>query len=459
MLTKRSLVIAGFILFFVTLAFSPVRVFSGEIPVYSLDDCIKMALAFSPQIKEQEQDVEIAKSRLTEAEGYLWPQIEITLLSGPAPKARGNQVTSDFRNDRIEGLGFFGSIDLTIIQPLYTFGKLEHSRNAAQHGIKVDQSRVQEKASDVIFEIKQYYYGHLAALEGSKLVNEITGYLESAIDRTRKLIEKESPYATELDLYKLETFHGMMGKFREEIDKNITLTKDALRAFIGLGKNSEFDLQDKSLELTEIKIEDPGFYSSKSGELRPEFIQLNEGIEAKKALIEAAEADFYPDIFIAGFYSYSNASGRDKVTNPWIYDYFRHNVGGLAIGLRWNIDFGITKAKKNRAIAEHLKLERLKDYAAVGIPLQVRKSYVELLEAKKNIESIQKASQSARKWMVGSILNYDMGTGEARDVADAIVAYGKIKEEYIKSLHAYNISYAEVLKNSGLSSFGIAEKF
>ena len=57
-----------------------------------------------------------------------------------------------------------------------------------------------------------------------------------------------------------------MGKFREEIDKNITLTKDALRAFIGLGKNSEFDLQDKSLELTEIKIEDPGFYSSKSGE-------------------------------------------------------------------------------------------------------------------------------------------------------------------------------------------------
>ncbi len=430
----------------------PLDAFSQDvIPEYSLDDCIRMALKFSPQIKEQQQEMEIAKTRLEEAEGYQWPQIELMTLFGPAPKARGDQIHSDYRNDRVEGLGVFGSADIKLIQPLYSFGKIEEAKKAATHGIGVEESKVRQKATDVALEIKQYYYGHLAALEGRKLIDEIQGYLDSTIERTKKLLEAESGGATELDLNKLEAYQGLLARYREEVEKNIILSKSALRVFTGLDKEARFDLKDKGLEPADVTVLELDYYSAKSRELRQEFKQLSEGLQAKEALLNMAKTDYYPLFFAAAFYSYSDATERDKVTNPWIYDFFRHNAGGAVLGLQWKFDFGITDSLVHRAHADYLKLERLREYADVGIPLQVEKSYRELMEAKQSIDATRRAYQSARKWMIGAVLNYDMGVGEAKDAADAIAAYGKIKEEYIKSVYNFNMGYANILQASGLA--------
>ncbi|MBI4848861.1 MAG: TolC family protein [Nitrospirae bacterium] len=448
----------GLIISLLCLVFIPHEAFSQEGRVYSLDECISAALRFSPQIKGQQHEVEIAKTRLEEADGYQFPQIEIMTLFGPSPKARGNQINSDYRNDGIEGLGVFGSADIKVVQPIYTFGKITEAKNAASHGIMVEASKVKQKATDVALEIKQYYYGHLAALEGEKLVDEIQGYLDSTIEKTKKLIESESGRATELDLNKLETYQGLLAKYRGEAEKNIILSKDALRTFMGLDGNAIFSLKDEALKPVDADVRELKFYSEKSKELRPEFAQLREGLKAKESLLNMAKADYYPKIFAAAFYSYSDATERDRVTNPWIYDYFRHQAGGAALGMKWNFDFGITGSQVHRARADYLKLQSLHEHASAGIPLQVEKSYREMIEAKNSIEATRKAFESARKWMIGAVMNYDMGIGEAKDAADAIAAYGNMKEQYIKSVYNFNMSYANVLQASGLAGEEISYK-
>ncbi len=457
---KRMTKAVLFLLFFLPGALlSPFRSEAGEAPVYSLEECIQKALEFSPKLKELQQEVEMAKARLAEAKGYQWPQLEVLALTGPAPKARGNQIESPHRNDRIHGLGIFGSIEIKAVQPIYTFGKITEAKKAAAHGIEVDRSRLIQKAADIAVEIKKYYYGHLAALEGKRLVNEIEGYLDRTIERTKRLLEQGSEHASELDLYKLEAFQGMLATYREKAEKNIALSKEALRTFMGLGKDADFRLKETSLRPVEVKIGDLDFYARKSRELRPEFTQLREGIAAKRALVEFERADYYPKVFAMAFYSFSEATERDRVTNPWIYDYFRHRFGGVVLGLKWNLDFGITRARVDMARAEQLKYERLRDYAEVGIPLQVEKTYRELMEAKRNIEATERAYKSARKWMVGAVMNYDMGIGEARDAGDAIVAYGKIKEDYIMAVYNFNLGYANLLQSAGLSVKDVAGRF
>lgn len=441
------------------LALLPVLSFAQDVPEYSLDDCVDMALKFSPQIKEVAQELEMAKTRLEEAKGWQYPQLDMLGLFGPAPEARGNQLFSPNKSDEIDGLGVFGSVSGTVIQPIYTFGKITEAKKAASHGIKVDQSRVRQKATDVALEIKQYYYGHLAALEGKRLINEISGHLGTAIKRTKKLLAEESEYVSELDLYKLEAFEGMLERYREEVDKNIILSKEALRTFMGLPKGAEFSLADKRNEPADVNIQSLDFYAEQSKELRPEFTQLREGILAKNSLFKMAKADYYPMVFAAGLFSYSDATERDKATNPWIYDFFRHTTGGVALGMKWHFDFGINKSKVNHAKADQLKYERLRDYATVGIPMQVEKSYRELIEAKNTIEATKKAYESARKWMIGAVMNYDMGIGEASDAGDAIVAYGQIKQEYIKSVYNFNMSYANVLQTSGMSVKEVLNKY
>ncbi len=451
MQTSTLKIILTVMVFAVITILSPLQSFSNDVPEYSLDDLIQMAVQFSPQIKEVEQEVEMAKTKLEEAKGWARPQLDVMTLAGPAPKARGNHIFSQHKSDKIHGLGVFGSIDLTVVQPIYTFGKITEAKKAATQGIKVEKSKVRQKAADVAMDIKKYYYGHLASKEGEKLINEIAGYLESAIDRTKKLLNEESEDVTELDLYKLEAFQGMLEKYREEVKKNVTLSKAAIRTFTGMEKGMEFALKDTNNTPVQVSIESLDFYSEKSRLLRPEFEQLRAGLIAKKSLSEMARADLYPVFFAVGLYSFSAATERDKVTNPWIYDFFRHNAGGIALGLKWNFDFGITKAKLNHARADRLKLERLRDYAAVGIPMQVEKSYRELVEAQKTIEATKKAYKSARKWMIGAVMNYDMGVGEAGDAGDAIVAYGQIKQAYIESVYNFNMSYANVMQTSGMS--------
>lgn len=451
MKTRTLKIILTIMVFTVITILSPLQSFSKDIPAYSLDDLITMALEFSPQIREVEQEVEMAKTRLDEAKGWQYPQFDVLTLFGPAPEARGNQVFSTYKSDKIDGLGIFGQVNVDVVQPIYTFGKITEGKKAATHGIKVANSKVRQKATDVAIDIKKFYYGHIAALEGERLLNEISGYLQSAIDMTKKLLDEESEDVTELDLYKLEAFQGMLEKYKEGVKKNITLSKNAIRTFTGMQKGMEFALKDVKNTPVPVKVESLDFYSEKSKLLRPEFTQLREGLLAKRSLANMAKADLYPMVFLYGLFSYSEASDRDKVTNPWIFDFFRHKQGGVALGMKWHFDFGITKAKLNRARADRLKLERLRDYATIGIPMQVEKSYMELIEAKNTIEATKKAYQSARKWMIGAVMNYDMGIGEAGDAGDAIVAYGQIKQAYIESVYNFNMSYANVMQTSGMS--------
>jgi outer membrane protein len=435
----------------------PVTVTAEE--TYTLDECIRKALEFSPQIKEVRQDVEIAKTRLDEAQGYQWPQINALGFAGPAPDAKGNQIESDYHSDEIEGLGPFGSIDITLIQPLYTFGKIGEKKKAATHGIEVDKSRVRQKATDVALQIKEYYYGLLFAEDGTRLVDEVDGYLISAIDRTEKLLEVESEFTTPMDLHKLQAFQGIIESYRQKAVKSRILAKEALRKTMGLPADHTLRIADDHLTPADIKIEELGYYVGESAKLRPEFTQLKEGLAAKEALAEAAVAEYYPDIFLGAFFSYAWAGDRDKVDNPWIYDRFNHTAGGAALGIRWSLDFGVTSAQVSRSRAEVHKLRQTGDYAETFIPLQVEQSYRELMEAKNNIEALFRSQKAARKWLVAASSNYDLGLGTSRDLADSLEAYGMTRMSYLQSIYNFNMAYANLEQASGLSVRAIADQY
>ncbi len=426
---------------------------------YTLDECIRKALEFSPEIKEVQQDVEISKTLLDEAKGYQWPQIETLGLAAPVSDAKGNQIESDYHSDRIEGLGPFGSIDITLVQPLYTFGKIDEKKKAATHGIEVDKSRVRQKATDVALQIKEYYYGLLFAEDGMLLVDEIDGYLNSAIDRTEKLLEVESEFATPMDLHKLQAFSGIIETFRQKAIKSRILAKEALRKSMGFKSGKEVRIAEDHLTPADIKIEELGYYVGESSKLRPEFTQLKEGLAAKEALVQAAVAEYYPDIFLGAFFSYAWAGDRDKVDNPWIYDRFNHTGGGAALGIRWSLDFGITSAQVSRSRAEVRKLNQTGDFAETFIPLQVEKSYRELMEAKNNIEALYRSQKAARKWLVAASSNYDLGLGTSRDLADSLEAYGTTRMSYLQSIYNFNMAYANLEQASGLSVRAVADQY
>ncbi|MBF0552078.1 MAG: TolC family protein [Deltaproteobacteria bacterium] len=222
------------------------------------------------------------------------------------------------------------------------------------------------------------------------------------------------------------------------------MSKVALTRFMGIPNPESFEIADKNLE--PVKFDPAGIkkYLDDSKQQRPEYDQIKNGMIAKEALYEAEKADYYPTIFAAGMASYAGAPDRDAVRNPWIYDRFNHEEAGVALGMKWNFDFGITKAKVGQARAEYLKVTKKKEYADMGIPVQVEQAYYEIMEARRVIDSTSKGYKAARKWLVGSVANYDMGVGEMKDAADSIVVYAQLKQEYLKAILNYNMGVANL---------------
>ncbi|MBF0475697.1 MAG: TolC family protein [Deltaproteobacteria bacterium] len=438
-------------LLFVALTYTP-AVFAGDatpLPArgpktYTLADCIHQALQVSPEVKELGLDREIAKSRLDQAKANRYPTIETVTLTGPTSQARGDQINSTYKSNEIHGLTPFIMFDMKVIQPLYTFGKLSKTMEAAEHGIKYEEARIIQKKTDVALEIKKYYWALLAARESTRLIDEIQSYLDSAQKRARRLLSENSPSVTEMDLYKLQSYNSMVTKYREEALKYETVTKVALTRFMDIKNPESFDIADKSLEPVKFDPAEIKKYLDESKKQRPEYDQLKNGLIAKEALYEAEKADYYPTIFAAGMASYAGAPDRDTVRNPWIYDRFNHEEAGVALGMKWNFDFGITKAKVDQARAEYLKVTKKKEYADMGIPVQVEQAYYDILEARRVIDSTSKGYKSARKWLVGSVANYDMGVGEMKDAADSIVVYVQLKQEYLKAILNYNMGVANL---------------
>ena len=434
-------------LFFAAAGICPAAENPAPLTALNLDDCIRMALKAAPELGEADSDIALATSKLDEAKSYRFPQLELTTLAGPAPTAYRSDIFPDVKTDRpfsFNSLTWFTSADATIIQPLYTFGKISENMKAASHGIEVDRSRKQQRTNEIVLKVHEYYYGLLLAREMKELVLEVEEILIRAREKARKLLDQGSETVDEMDLYKLDAFSGMATKYLVEAKKGEELALAALRARMGLPVDTPLETGTERLVIVDVDIPPLETYIDNARRRRPEFLQISEGLKARSALVEAAKANYYPDIFLGGLFSWAYADGRDRIQNPYITDPFKHLVAGVALGARWKLDFGITGAKVAGERAQYNRLLKTKEFADANVPLQVEKFYLELSEARQSATATRKAYLNAKKWAVTAVANFDFGLGPAKDIFEALQAYSSMRADFFKSIYNYRIAAANL---------------
>ncbi|HEY5521777.1 MAG TPA: TolC family protein [Desulfuromonadaceae bacterium] len=416
--------------------------------VLTLDDCVRMALKAPPELGEAQSDIDLATSKLNEAKSYRYPKLELTTLVGPAPIAYKSAITPTIKTDEslfsINALTWFTSADATIIQPLYTFGKISENMKAATHGIEVDRSRKEQRANEIVQKVHEYHNGLLLAREMKELVLEVKEILTSAREKARKLLDQGSATVDEMDLYKLDAFSGEATKYLEEAKKGEALALAALRARMGMSVDAPLEIAPQRLVLVDVEIPPLETYLENARRRRPEFHQIAEGLKARAALVEAAKANYYPDIFLGGLFSWAYSDERDRIQNPYINDSFNHLNAGIALGARWKLDFGITGAKVAGERAQYNRLLSTREFADANIPLQVKKYYLDLIEARNSAIATRDAYLNAKKWAITAIANFDFGMGPAKDIFEAVQAYSGMRADFFKSIYNYRIAAANL---------------
>ncbi|PYM59406.1 MAG: hypothetical protein DMD79_17695 [Candidatus Rokuibacteriota bacterium] len=414
----------------------------------TLMQALQEALRRSPEIRGSEAEVEGIRGKQLQALGIGRPQASLTMGLVPSPQARGNQVSSPDRqySPDINGVAILGGVQ--IIQPIFTWGLIENARAAAEHGLRATQAGVDVKSTEVALRVKQAYWGIVTAKAIRAFLDEVRTQVDDALRRTERLVD--GGYATEVDVYRFRIGYAELDRASNLVDKTLAIARSALAAWTGRPEGTVVEPADKTLPTKTEDVARVDTFIQDGLTKRPEFIQLTEGITAKQNLVEVEKKKRYPLFFvgIAGTAAY--ATNRDRLDNPYVIDPLYHFAIGPVLGFKYDLDFGIAAGRIKEAEAEVQKLEALRQYAVDGVPLQVRDAYGTVVEAKQNAMAFDAAFQNASKMLVAASLNSDVGVGEPRDLADAVVAYAKTKADYLQALYAYVYGLEQLRHAAGL---------
>jgi len=411
----------------------------------TLEQCLERALTSGPDVNEAQTEIRIAESQLAQAKAGRLPQANFTSINGIVNGAKGNAVTGRSNWE----LGPFTRGELEIVQPLYTFGRLSSEILAASRGVDAKRAATQSTRETTIVSVKELYYNLLLSRQLKELLDEVRENFTKALDTAEKRVEAGEGTITQQDLLKLRI--GLASVTREvyTLDRAVAVTHSALLRQVGIPSTADADIADTRLEPVTVKLQPLSQYLEQVGIHRADIAQLEAGLAARQARVEAARGAYYPSFFIAGGMRYARAPNRESQDSPFARDDFNYLTGGAALGLRWQLDVWMTHAKVAERLAELSKVEVQKHNATSGIALDIQRRYLEVQETQQKMDAAQDARKAVRALLATTLANFELGVGEGKEVFENLGLYARIVSDYYTSVRDYNIAAANLTQATG----------
>jgi outer membrane protein len=427
----------------------------------NLQQAIEMSLAADPRIKEREQLVEVARGMLQEVQGNagwrvsanafigLTTSVEGGFFEGGAFSCEKLPCTPRSDGDDFDGLSDWTHLEVALIKPLYTFGKVERYGEAAQGNIDLKRGELKQTRGDIVYDTKRAYFGYLTARDIRYFLEDMQSRLDKVISGVERELKEETGESRQSDLYALQSARGLIAKYAYQARAVESISLDGLRVLTGVGLGADLKVADSRLEPVPFPQIELAEFQALALQGRAEMVQLEAGLRTRRALVEAKKAERLPDIYAGVVGAYNYASGRERLDNPYLNDPF--NGGGLTpvVGVKWENVFGASTARVNQALAELEALNYKKSFALMGVPFEVSEAYA---NAHANFESqraLADGAAASRRWVVAALADFSAGFETADKLAEAVRNYALIQAEYLRTINDYNMNVAQLARMTG----------
>jgi outer membrane protein TolC len=360
---------------------------------------------------------------IANAAGIL-PGSTATILTGPAPAAVGTVVDAPGYSNRapFRNIAPFGRIDITAIQPLWTWGQWSSAKEAAQAGARARGFMVKDTLYKVQARAVQLYWSIVLAerlLSIAKDVEDALADVEAKIDASLKESKGD---VVQADRYRVQVFKADLLGRKAEAKKGLRLARVALAGTLAIdepelalkgellpGELDERPTQAEVLELAERQ--------------RPDLLALDQVLRAREAEVLADEAARLPTFFIGGTFAYSYAPNRTIQTNPWVSDFFNTLTAGVGLGLRQNLAFPLLQAQVDKARAELNALRREREGLLRLVRVDVESSVTELTATHERLLAARSAVKAGKAWFHSTGMTFGLGVSDAKGLVEAYTGY------------------------------------
>ena len=412
---------------------------------YSLRELIDKALSLNAEIGVAQWRMEMAIARKRQAQGArILPRLRLKSESGLVPEARGDILNPPADTMGIRPLGPFNRTELEFVQPLYAFGKFSNLMRAVEAGISVEEAVLKEKRLEIVLATKGFYYGVLLARDlrqlAAELFRELTGRQEEL---------EGDPTVPLSSHYKLKLALVELARQEREAARQLELARAALAWSVGLSEGEALELDAEWLEPARTDVPPLETLIEQALAVHPDWLRLQAGIRAKKALRDAARSAYFPQIFLAGGLRYAVAPHRTDQHNPFVKDGFNYFNGGVFIGLRQSFEWGLLGGQLAQARAEYQELKARERGASRAIRLDVKRAYGDFQKAEDALNSEMRKRKLTRQWLGLAREEYELDPGELKELISAFEVWAQTEQNYYTAIYDYNLSLARLEKDSG----------
>jgi outer membrane protein len=409
-----------------------------------------LVIARSDEVAIQKAQVLTADATVSVAKSLAFvPEFGLLFLGGIVPGATlgadagPNAITPIVQgsNRGLSDLGVFGRVEVNVIQPLYTFGRLTDARDAARAGLSAQEFLLQDKVNAARQQTLQLVMAATLTRRLLVIADEVEAALKEVDDKmTASLKANDGDVSTD-DRYRVELFRSKLLQRKADVIRGQKLARAGLATLLVIPEETLQLKEDPFPNPNTIQAPDLISVRGEAEQNRPDIRALDKAIEAKRAQVHATWAEQWPQFFLAGQFAYSRAPGRDTVTNPYVGDYFNALTLYAAVGFRQNLSFYNLKSRENEADAELNKLLRQRDGASHLVDLQVEDAHSDLVAAIAKLKAVRSALAAGKSWFRSAGLNFAIGVGETKDVVDAYTGYSQ--SQYDDAQATYDVLVAE----------------
>lgn len=421
--------------------------------VYSLQQCIDMALENSYELKNSRIDLQIADQTKKElftkyfpsvsatgaifrSNEYLLKQsIDLSMLSqllgalGVNPAAVGIPLVFPLEMIREGTIGL-----VTATQPIFTGGQIYNGNRLAKVGREVSGLKMTLSGNEIKTQTEEYFWQIVSLKEKLRTIEAGIAQLEELNKSVDAAVK--AGVATRNDLLRVELEQQDNESNRIKVENNIKILKLLLCNLTGIPQEGfEIDMA----EFPEIKPPF-GYYMNTADGIaaRTESQLLSKGVEAASLQHKMTIGKNMPTVAAGAGYAYHNLFENNEQLG------LVFATVSVPISSWWGGSYEIKRSRLEETKAENTRLD-MQQNIAVDIESKwnnLQESYLQVGIAEKSIESADENLRISRDY-------YDAGTIPLGDLLNAQTQLQKSRDQYTDASTTYYLKLSAYLRATG----------
>ncbi len=416
----------------------------------TLAQCTARALSRSPFLAAARLGVDQYQSKLREAHSVFYPKLEVngfaSVLPALKPGHDGSKPMDDYDFTRLGPLGV-GSIG--IAQTLSTFGKVNTLQELAEKGIDIARTTVRVAEDEMRYQLARAWWGLVLVADLRSLTDDVRRLLDETRTKLDKQRDEGDAAFNQNDLLKLNVYAAEIEEKLRTFARNREQALDGLR--LAMGDDAAQDIVPAG-ELTAVVV--PAMPIEAAEQLAvanaPRLVAQRGGVQARLLQVDAAQANWWPDLLfvarVAGTYAPTRDENSDSLaTNP-----SNTATTGLGVVLRWTLDIWRQLERVEQAELDLRQAQLAIAGETARTRTDARQLFREMMDAHAMIGIQDKAHRAARGLLTAETQAYDDGFGDFTEVLRAMESYTRRRLAFAEAMFTYNVAVAALSRQVGM---------